>query len=180
MKFKINKICLVLFILIFSSCFSLPRKIVLIDDLNMLVKGKEVIRNENEKSVGKELLDVVSLSKQTAKQDFLRFYPPVADIVEYCLNSGELMDVVLVQKNNDLNNCTLDMDISLYKIPLVVNLFCSMSKNGNLKMKIMNVRERESKPFKLYVEAYKYEKTSQFLMESIIKKIEHIEDIILY
>ena len=141
------------------SCASAPAETTItMTDVNRVVKNEEV--------------DLLANNGLTAEQ--------LMEVIKLCIQTEELTGVSLVEENTKLSYGVLTANMDLYKKPVVVKFSCSISKNGNLKMRVVNVTEQNpDNPFKVTVYEKDYDSNCASIKNKIKNKLNSIGKTVL-
>lgn len=103
------------------------------------------------------------------------------EVIKLCIRTGELSDVALVEENAKLSYGAMAATMKVMKIPVIVKFSCSISKNGSVKLRVLDVREQnpEVDAFNVRVKTDEYDAKCDAIKNLIMKKIKEIGETVV-
>ena len=103
------------------------------------------------------------------------------EVTKLCIKTGELKNVTFLEENAKLSFAILEAQVSLNNTQLVVKFSCSISKNGTVKARIIDIRELDpsNSPFSQAIYQTEYEDTCVAHRTSVLNSLKKIIDIII-
>ena len=132
---------------------------ITLEDVNKLMKNQEANALTNNGLTSDQLMEVTKL----------------------CIQTGELSGVSIVEENAKLSFAVLESNLTVCKIPLIVRFSFAISKNGTLRLRVLDIREvsPDVNPFLVTVPTKDVDSQMDTINTTIINHLDKIGNTIM-
>ena len=131
-----------------------PKSTITLEDVNALMKNQEANALTNNGLTADQLMEVTKL----------------------CIQTGELTGVSILDENTKLSFAVLESNLTICKIPMIVKFSFSISKNGTLRLRVLEIREvsPDVNPFSVTVPSKEVDSQMNMINSTVLNHLDKI------